>query len=264
VYHLVMNVSKVKYLWFTLIEVVLVASIFSIIVSWIVLAINRSYVFLDNTRLSVRSTNLAREWVEMMFTIRDTNWREHSGDRDKYWLDVWDGSGLFKEWIYVLREEEVNCKVVWEDGDWNPKKDCNIRVYAKSLNENPWKIDSSNQEKFYSSDGFWEDEYSTARDKAKLTFSWTYSYYDESGGVKTWTIQDALVGEWLEFYRIVRVYGVYKKNVTGPNTPVVIWSSVKENEDWTPAEMRFCVKVFYRSTGKHSSELCGIVTNFME
>ena len=247
-----MNVSKVKHLWFTLIEVVLVASIFSIIVSWIVLAINRSYVFLDNTRLSVRSTNLAREWVEMMFTIRDTNWREHSGYRDKYWLNVWTGDRLFEEWIYVLKEEKV---------DGNCADNCNMHVYAESLNKAPWKIDSSNQEKFYSSVGFWEDEYSIARDKARLTFPWTYSYYDDSGEEKEWTIQDALVGEWLEFYRIVRVFGVYKKDEESDSGTKCVWDCI---ENWTPAEMRFCVKVFYRSAWIHSSELCGIMTNFME
>ena len=58
--------------WFTLVEVLFVCSVFAIMVVWIILAINRSYTFMNNTRLQVRATNFAREWVEMMFNIRDT------------------------------------------------------------------------------------------------------------------------------------------------------------------------------------------------
>jgi hypothetical protein len=72
-----------------------------------------------------------------------------------------------------------------------------------------------------------------------------------------------LIWDWLEFYRIVRVFGVYEKNKA--NNP---WSSDEATSaqmiDWTPAEMRFCVKVFYRWNWEHSSELCSIMTNFME
>ena len=32
------------------------------------------------------AVNLAREGMEMVYNIRDTNWREYSGLKDRYWL----------------------------------------------------------------------------------------------------------------------------------------------------------------------------------
>jgi hypothetical protein len=56
----------------------------------------------------------------------------------------------------------------------------------------------------------------------------------------------------------VRVFGVYKKDAENSSMELTNFT------DWTPAEMRFCVKVFYRWNWEHSSELCSIMTNFME
>ena len=247
------NMLKAKKMWFTLAEVVIACSIFAIVVVWIILAINRSFIFMNNTKLSVRAANLAREWVEMMYNIRDTNWRIHSGERDKYWLNLWDRTlwnegNSFIKWFYVLKE-------------WN--QNGNSYFYADSLS-----IQDSNINDFYSDEWFWKDqiaEYVSARDKARLEFDWHYSYYELNEETweqeeKEWDVQDALVWEWLEFYRIVRVFGVYKKNVDGTSTECL--GDCFTN--WTPAEMRFCVKVFYRWNWKHSSEICGMMTNFME
>ena len=246
---------RIKKSWFTLVEVILACSMFAIVVSWIVLAINRSFVFMENTKLSVRATNLAREWMEMVYNIRDTNRRRQAWERDKYWLNLGELNPslnlayVYKEWIYTLKEK---------------KKDGNMYVYAQNLN-----IADSNINDFYN-DGFWNDSYSSARNKAKLDFPWEYSYYerDEEEGkeklVEHNSIKDALMWDWLEFYRVMRVFGVYEKNVANPNTKIADIGDDSKKKDWTPAEMRFCVKVFYASQWKHSTEICGVLTNFKE
>ena len=234
--------------WFTLVEVVLACSIFAIVVIWIMAAINRSYAFMNNIKLSVRATNLAREWMEMMYNIRDTNRRRQSWNRDKYRLSVGkltdisphvlDGT-LFEKWIYILKEDE---------------KDGNKYIYAKKLN-----LGSVNEDSFYN-DGFWDS--GDIREKTKLNFSWKYSYYErDEHEKKEKNIQDAMVWQWLEFYRIVRVFGIYCKNSNDPNQTV---SNTNCKNDSDPKEMRFCVKVFYSSQWKHSTELCGVITNFTE
>lgn len=245
---------KVKKSGFTLVEVILACSIFAIVVSWIILAINRSFAFMDNIKLTVRATNFVREWMEMMYNIRDTNWRKHSGEREKYWLNLGiNTSSNFVPWIYVLKEKS--------ETNQNPNK----YLYAEHLSNN-WS--SNDIERFYSSDGFRDEDnvFSTARGKAKLTVDWKYSYYgwDDDNNkeklIEDNSIEDALIWQWLEFYRIVRVFGVYEKNVDSSTTSIS--SSDVKLTNWTPAEMRFCVKVFYRSTWKHAAELCGIITNF--
>ena len=243
-----MTTKRAKF-WFTLLEVMILCWSFSFLIVAIILAINRAFTFIDNTRLAVRSVNFAREWVEIIYNMRDTNRRRESWGRDKYRLSIWKlntQGGLtdekFGSGIYVLNESGSNHQYFYAD-----------------------KLDfssSCNEENFYSNDWFWNDDCSTLRDKAKLNFSGKeYSYYSWDV-YQTWSMQDLLIWPWLEFYRIVRVFGVYEKNVA--NSATSISSSDAKLTDWTPAEMRFCVKVFYRWNWEHSSELCSLTTNFME
>lgn len=230
---------KRKKYWFTLLETILVCSAFALLITWIILAINRAFTFINNTRLAVRATNFAREWVEMMYNIRDTNRRKYSWERDAYRLNVWSWNNNFHQWLYVLSVE------------WTGSF-----VYATYLG---LSSSCNDIDKFYSDDGFWWDDCKTNRNRAILDFSWsTYNYY--SWGIQTWNMQDLLIWDWLEFYRIVRVFGIYKKDEDATNT----LASNSQLTDWTPAEMRFCVKVFYRWNWQHSSELCSIMTNFEE
>ena len=233
--------SHVSKRWFTLVEVIIVATAFAIIIVGVVAAINRAFVFMNNSRLSVRAANFAREWMEMMFNIRDTNWRKYSWERDAYWLNVWSWTDNFQQWVYVLLEET---------GALNPF------IYAEKIT---LSNNCNNVDKFYSDDGFWWEDCESDRNKVALNFSWsTYKYY--SWGIQTWDMQELLIWQWLEFYRMVRVFGVYEKNVGNSAEDISAWSSALTN--WTPAEMRFCVKVFYRSEWKHNTELCWLMTNF--
>lgn len=230
--------------WFTLVEVILVCTVFAILVSWIIVAISKAFNFMDNTRLSVRATNFAREWVEMMYNIRDTNRRKCSWKKDNTRLYVGTGGNnceysldkLFTWWIYILNEG-----ITWD----------NKYIYASGLS-------IEDVDNFYSLDWFFgaTDE---QRNEAKLNFTWTYKYLSWSD-VLTWEMKE-LLWNWVDYYRIVRIYGIYKKNVSTP----VETADNAELQWWSPAEMRFCVKVFYETHwSKHESELCSIMTNFME
>ena len=232
--------------WFTLVEVLLVCSIFAIMVTWIILAINRSYVFLSNARLQVRATNFAREWVEMMFNIRDTNWRKQSGQKDKCWLfyknQECTGNNIannsFGSWLYVLKE--------WVSWSWD------AYIYAEDL--------AGVGSNFYTDEWFWNEGDPSFRNRSKIALTWNYGYYEYTWWTwkyQTDTFENTLWGE-TDFYRLVRVYWVYNKNTT--NTMDVVNGENIINSN--PKEMRFCVKVFYRTNAAHSTELCSIMTNF--
>ena len=226
-----------------MVELIFVCVVFAMLISGIILAINRSYAFLSNTRVQIRATNLTREWMEMMFNIRDTNRRKYSGEKEKYRLYIgsWSETQLanfFQPWIYTIKE--------WRNGNWDRF------VYAESLNV-------GNVEQFYDLEWFftWNE---TQREQAKVVFTWNYRYWSwsaDNGDEVTWELSD-LLWDWVEFYRIVRVYGIYKKNVDSIDSPA-------NNQDSTPKEMRFCVKTFYKlGAWTHSLELCSMMTNFME
>ena len=239
--------NKNRKRWFTLVEVLFVCSIFAIMVVWIILAINRSYVFMNNTRLQVRATNFAREWVEMMFNLRDTNWRKYSWKKDEYRLvrDVRWWSLLLEPWLYNLIEST---------------NDEDIYIAAGM-------ISPSNIDDFYSDEWFRKDEYTTARWDVKIVFTWSYPFlswgldasWNRTWTQETWSIKELLWSE-TDFYRLVRVYGTYKKDTS--NVSDTVASTDMRNA--TPKELRFCVKVFYRTNAPHTSELCSIMTNFEE
>ena len=225
---------------FTLAETIIVCSIFAIMVVWIILWINRGFLFMNNTRVLVRATNFAREWVEMVYNIRDTNRRKYSGEKDKHRMDAGTWSSLLSWWIYIIKE--------WVTWDAN-----NSYIYAEFL--------TGNSEDFYSLTWFFNESNETYREKSKIGFSWTYSYYS-GGEIATWNLEDLLGWSGIEFYRILRVYGIYKKDTTDDYALITDESEMKKS---SPKELRFCVKVFYESNGwHHASELCSIMTNFME
>ena len=229
---------KIKKNAFTLAETIIVCTIFAIMVVWIILWINRAFLFMNNTRVLVRATNFAREWVEMVYNIRDTNRRKYSGEKDKHRLDAWTGTSLLTWWIYIIKEW-----ITWASND--------SYVYAEYLT---WNTD------FYDKmDVFFDND--SDRNRSKIEFTWSYSYYS-GGTIATWKLEDLLGWSGIEFYRILRVYGIYCKNNSEPNQVV---DSSHCNNDSDPKEMRFCVKVFYEFNGwHHASELCSIMTNFMK
>ena len=234
--------NKRKY-WFTLIELLLVCSVFAILVSWVIVAINRAYTFMNNSRVKIRATNFTREWVEMMFNIRDTNRRKYSWEKDKYRLNLWTGEeNQIGKWIYVIKEDRN------ENGD--------IYFYLYWVD-----VSADNVEYFYSNWWFWDESYEDQRLAAKIELNWNYNYMKYSSGDRvpqTWSIQELLADE-TDFYRIVRVFGVYCKNVSNSDNT----TSCLNDSD--PKEMRFCVKTFYKLWAwTHSSELCSIMTNFMK
>jgi hypothetical protein len=71
-----------------------------------------------------------------------------------------------------------------------------------------------------------------------------------------------------EFYRIVRVYGLYLKNGSANDAaldcPMVTNAGNPDCAPTTPKELRFCVKIWYLFTSRGSTELCGVMTNFRE
>ena len=129
-------------------------------------------------------------------------------------------------------------------------------------------INGSSIADFYS-DSFFEDNatFNNARNKSKVTFTWNYKYRSwsaESGAMAIWEIWE-LLWNGVEFYRIVRIYGIYDKNKSHNPWPNDEISSIDELKNANPKEMRFCVKTFYKlGVWIHSSELCSIMTNFME
>jgi hypothetical protein len=85
-----------------------------------------------------------------------------------------------------------------------------------------------------------------------------------SGELSGVSLQD-LMDKEATFYRIIRVFWLYQKDIE-EDDGFISCSSPGSCDTSDPKELRFCVKVFYVSPNavKGSSELCGILTNFLE
>ena len=253
-------------------------------VVWIILGINRAFVFMNNTKLDVIATNLAREWVEMMYNIRDTNWRKYSGEKDKYWAYLWtwnDGEyDWFNNWLYVLHENtDVNGNNYikpellihgydYVHSDWY----FNYQTTADSKFEETALPCYDDVDEFFDDDKCVEQFEANAasnvlknvsiRNMSKVSFTWNYSYFSWVDRM-VWNVQE-LIDWWnIEFYRILRVYEGIHKNEETPNKQLGHHEYSSDDEE--PKELHFCVKVFYRNAWwKHAKELCSVMTNFME
>lgn len=224
---------KWKKRWFTLAEVIVVCSMFAVIVIWMIFGISRAFVFLNGIRLQVMATNFAREWVEMVYNMRDTNRRKNPWDRDSHRMDI-DWGKILLPWIYT-----INQWITWEDSF----------VY---LEYQTGTLESS-------IDNFFSAKNIKIRDASKLSFTGSYSY-NSGWTIVTWSMNELMEWFWTEFYRLVRVYGIQEKI----NWKVYTGQEYTE-DSWTPGELRFCVMVFYTDNrSKHSKELCSIMTNFLK
>ena len=72
--------------WFTMIEVLVVMILVSTTFMWIISAVISTTNYLTATRQKVTALNLAKEWVEVMYNIRNSNWRRWANLKDEVWL----------------------------------------------------------------------------------------------------------------------------------------------------------------------------------
>jgi len=88
---------------FTLVEVVLVVVIVSVGIITIVTALSSGNKYLQRSREKIIAINLAREGIEQIINIRDSNWKKNAGRKEETRLrmnpmvdiDSWFSSGTY-------------------------------------------------------------------------------------------------------------------------------------------------------------------------
>jgi type II secretory pathway pseudopilin PulG len=232
---------------FTLLEVIVALSLFEFVMIGVIMAVNKAYAYVQSTKIQVMAVNLAREGVEQMYTIRDTNRRKHSAEKDKYWLlmdplldndSIPTGTPLISSGVYTLH-----------------MKASATQQYPILLSQT--LTGGRTIEDLY--DKF--DKYTGNQEIWRMPF--TGGFY--SGSTLVSTLQELMESD-AKFYRIVRVWGLYNKTADKDSsiTCPTVDSSLSVCNNDTPKELRFCVKVWYLFTSRGSTELCGVMTNFRE
>jgi len=249
--------------WFTLVEVMIVVLIISLtfmgIISWIISTTN----YLTETRQKVMALNLAKEGVEIVYNIRNTNRRRWYEQKDACWLNA----DPLLEWA-----DEATCSwnawiTPWRRSIQRAQKGDNY-YYRLAWRKDWWVMGNEKEltldlEKFRGA--------LTASDLLqpdfKLSLTWWRWYNDGDAGKDAW--HDPM---WWEFYRYIAVDGLYRKDqnsVTKINCTK--WSDNPLALGWTTCwswdiakELRFCSVVVYTKPKQWRIQICSIMTNFEE
>lgn len=70
----------------SIVEVMVAMAVSSLLIMGAIELIGRSYTIVGETNKRIEAMTLAREGVEVVRNLRDTNWLKYSGDRRKNWM----------------------------------------------------------------------------------------------------------------------------------------------------------------------------------
>lgn len=245
---------KKIHVWFTLIELLVGLLFIALWLLTIIWLMRASIAYTDKTRQETLAINLAREGMETVYTIRNTNRLRRSGKKDENRLCAnpsvesdstqtscwaWMQSGtsyimrtISAEQQYIALNPISGQQLNNADGEDNSFA---LRYYKPAAQNvigwyhSQWFTGSNNEGKFFREiRGLW--------------------LYQKDSNIVWWN--PITCTQWTNTYTAVTING----------TPV----SNQPCSDSRPKEFRFCSKVEYQKQMKWKVELCGVLTNYEE
>lgn len=239
---------------FTLIELAVGTVLIGIWLTAIVNVLQYAIKLTNTTKSQVVAINLAREWIETVFNMRDTNWKMFSSKKDECWLSTqpdfsnpncqtlpWMNA---KPWVWVyyyIKSPFTN--VLFFTGE-------NVLVPT------PWQLAVVENK--------WDDT-GISSGYRMCYFGWstgTNWYWDSCNG----STNGAFDTKYGRYWRWIEIKWLFKKDAVPWWTPLV-WCT-----DWSQPwcntsaakELRFCSRVDYFFGIARRVELCSAITNFEE
>lgn len=221
--------------WFTLREVLVIVIIISVGLLSVLVALTRGMTYVQKTRQKVVALALAKEGMEAVYHIRDTNWTRWAWTKDRCRLNIDPMSSIddkqcqdnqrFMSWYYMLQ------RLTWAGQQY----------FALTWNFSQWVtiadgIDAMDSKYALCQDGGYRD-------------SCTWSGYTTE--------------EWI-YFRQIQWYGLYLKDVAQTWWSLLVCSGWLSSECSTSRakEFRFCSTVIYIGYTTGEIQLCGVLTNF--
>jgi len=224
---------------FTMVELVIVSIMIATWLIWIVVSINAGIGFAERTKTNIIAVNMAREWIEWVYNIRDTNRQRWWIKKEQCWLKIdpltdewpansgcWDDGWVGNDKNYVLLSK-----------DTSPNK----YLYLRYMGNTPLNINNRidiNDNLFAMCQNAWQ-------------------WYNCNG------VGSPDTKEW-RFFRAIRWIWLYSKED---------WNSLNCNNwggpdiecrDSSAKEYRFCSTVQYMAGWIWQVELCWVITNFLK
>lgn len=115
----------------TLFEVMMMLIVLSTVLLSLFEVLSQGIRFAKDTEMRIQAINLAREWIEWVTNIRNTNWLRYSSDRKHCWdtlkydpACIWNAapSNIISLWWYTLYMQQglwfLSGTTSWNDNDW--------------------------------------------------------------------------------------------------------------------------------------------------
>jgi len=220
--------------WFTLREILVVVVIVSIWLLSVVVVLTNGMKYIQKTRQKVVALNLAREGMEAVYQIRDTNRTRWAWVQDQCWLKK---DPLVDEFASRCGDDER----IWT-GSY-----VLTRVFT-------WE-----QTYFALRGPFTWLDLSLGLDPDVLQFSLCQQSWFRNACMGT----DLVSSEWRYFREILGLW-LYQKDISvtwGQNLLCTWWLSVGCGDE-RAKEFRFCSRVVYVGDGTGEVKLCWVLTNF--
>lgn len=212
---------------FTMIEILIITIVVGVGLLSIVFAVNKSKDLNTEIAQKVIANNLAKEWIEFMYQIRNTNLLQSSSPEQKNlcrlnenpytscnWENIW-----LTSWQYILTKNHL---LSWTDSifdlsNWlnNDSKQFAICISGNQWLSCPWEDNHSNYGKFF-------------RVIEGL------GLYDKNNNINWWNLLDCPNGNY------------------------------NECNDETSKEYRFCSTVYYIDKNIWKVKICATMSNFFD
>ncbi len=122
----------------SIVESLVVVTIIVIWLTWVYNIYSKSMDLTQNVENKIQAIQIAREWIEAVTNIRDTNWFLFSADRENCWNTlnydencIWNPSALTRIWDWEYRiYKDIDNRWILEA--WNNIADFSSEVYRNN------------------------------------------------------------------------------------------------------------------------------------
>mgnify|MGYP006948914763 CR=1 FL=1 len=221
-----------------MLEILMITMIVGIWLLSIVVAVSKAKAITNQTKQEVIATQLAKEWIEMVYQIRNSNLLQHPNYKNFCWLNV-NPNEICDDSNYPDRMTEKEYILSWQTLSWTTEtldiwdgmttweQIFNLCLTWWKRITCPWLDNQTRYGKFFRT----------------IEWKWLYTKnHNLTGGLKIFC------QNWSAWWDVWSV----------------AYSCGHDNADLHPMEFHFCSRVEYIWTKTGSVEICGVLTNFFE
>lgn len=260
--------------WFTMAEVLIIVVVISTSLITILMGITKTTSYISEMRQKTIAMNLAKEGIESVFNIRNTNWRRRSASKDACWLKA----------VPMTDEGNPGCEddawMLWGfwtlvNGNWGDLflKKTSSKVFWTAMQEISLLVKNGLTLKEWMRTHLVpaETDVTNSYNNHRLYAVGSQRLSHEN----FMALSNELEAKWDtdlgKYWRFIVIDGVYPKNSV--NNLDATYRDCTKGGDFShgelcwssaPKELRFCSMVMYSAPYQGVVSICAVMTNYLE